>query len=128
MGGVRFVKLRPLVEQLSAARTKIMSFLRRLVPGLPGRDDDSDEEGEGEALLEHEEDYSSDESESSNDQDEAMERMDNGGNAPINEMPHFPPPGTGWGFAIRGEQIPHPRGPKFWLTSHCFVYYLDIII
>ena len=56
-----------------------MSFLRRLVPGLPGRDDDSGEEGEGEALLEHEEDYSSSESESSNDQDEAMERMDNGG-------------------------------------------------
>ena len=56
-----------------------MSFFRRLVPGLPGRDDDSDEEREGEALLEHEEDYSSSESESSSDQDEAMERMDNGG-------------------------------------------------
>lgn len=56
-----------------------MSFLRRLVPGLPGRGDDSDEEGEGEALLEHEEDYSSSESESSSNQDEAMERMDNGG-------------------------------------------------
>lgn len=56
-----------------------MSFLRRLVPGLPGRDDDSDEGGEGEALLEHEEDYSSSESESTSNQDEAMERMDNGG-------------------------------------------------
>ena len=53
-----------------------MSFLRRLVPGLPGRDNDSDEEGEGEALLEHE-DYSSSESESSSTINE--EGMGNGG-------------------------------------------------
>lgn len=46
-----------------------MSFLRRLVPVLPGGDDDSDG-GEGEALLEHE-DYSSSESESSSSHDEA---------------------------------------------------------
>ena len=55
-----------------------LTFLRRLpfVPGLPGRDDDSDEEGEGAALLEHE-DYSSSESENSNASDQE-ERMSNG--------------------------------------------------
>jgi hypothetical protein len=54
-----------------------MAFLRRFVPGLPGRDDGSDDEGEGEALLEHE-DYSSSESESSSTSDQE-ERMANGG-------------------------------------------------
>ena len=48
-------------------------------------------------------------------------------NAPINEMPHLPPPGAGGGFANRGELNPHPWGPKFWLIPHYFVYYLDII-
>ena len=48
-------------------------------------------------------------------------------NAPINEMPHLPPPGAGGGFANRGELNHHPWGPKFWLIPHYFVYYLDII-
>ena len=47
--------------------------------------------------------------------------------APINEMPHLPPPGAGGGFANRGGLNPHPWGPKFWLIPHYFVYYLDII-
>lgn len=52
-----------------------MSFLRRLVPGMPGGGDDGSDE-EGEALLEHEGYSSSDSESSSSNQDE--ERMDHG--------------------------------------------------
>ena len=70
-----------------------MSFLRRLVPALPGGDDDSDG-GEGEALLEHE-DYSSSESESSSSHDEARLNEGESGLRYVEKLVHVATPCNG---------------------------------